>query len=173
MESGQASREASGHKAITRKAYDYLLGLNDGYHLVDSDSKRAILKRISIGDLGPKAQRGTIALSAFDLVQIHHAETRDRVLGARVVDGLSAEAFRSIRLIEVKGTRGPRAQDLRGLFFSFQFPEQQAAQALGEHYAVVFVVVNFPPESSYHRSMAWSEMWSLAKSVHIQFSIRF
>jgi hypothetical protein len=173
MEMVSPARDGGGHKGVSGEAYSYLEGLHDGYLRLDAPSRQAILKRIREGALGRSLRKAALSSSSFDLVQFSGGQRPPGELTVATIDALPAEQFSSIRLVEVKGTRGPRDQSLRGLFFSFQYAEQQAAQALGSHYVIVFVVINAPPIPSFHRAMSYSEMWGLARAIHVQFSIQF
>ena len=83
---------------------------------------------------------------------------------------MNGEDFSRLHLIELKASRLELGQDLKGQFWSFQYPEQLAAQAFGVYYEFVFVV---NPKNPVIRKFRWNELWALARSVHIQFSVSF
>lgn len=163
----------AGHKSVAREAYRFLANLSTGIFVIDGKAKRAIVQRIASGDMGTRFQRLPVAASAFDMVQLPGRRVSKGELTAKMIQEMPPERFRRMRLIEVKATRGPMEKSLRGLFFSFQYPEQLAAQTLGDHYRIIFVVINKKAVESFHRVISWSRMWSMARYIHVQFSIQF
>jgi len=166
-------RERAGHKSVSGQAYRCLSNLSTSFCAVDGAAKRVIVQRIASGDMGTRFQRLPIGASAFDMVQLPGRSASGDELTAASMREMPREVFGRIRLIEVKATRGPLKRNLRGLFFSFQYPEQLAAQTLGDHYRIIFVVVNTGRTRSFHREMSWSKMWAMARYTHMQFSVQF
>lgn len=167
-------RIGTGHKAVSRIAYRYLTKLSAGYFRVDSGAKRAILDRIASGDLPGVNPRASFPTSAFDMVQVTGLRRFNAdSLSPHQVKTLSRAELRRLRFVEVKGTTRARDKSLKDVFFSLQYAEQLAAQALGRRYRIVFVAVRHRPHRSFHVALKWQQVWSRARSIHVQFSIRF
>jgi hypothetical protein len=177
---GQGRRKAKrlapsyvGHKSVAGEAYQFLSHSSASFSAVDGATKRVIVQRLASGDFGARFRRFPVTPSAFDMVQIPGRRASEGGLTAREARDMPRERFQRIRLIEVKAARGPLDKSLRGLFFSFQYPEQLAAQTLGDRYRIIFVVINQRAADSFYREMSWSKMWSMARYIHLQFSVQF
>jgi len=146
---------ADTHKQTPAKARRYLVGLRKGFHEITPQVKRQIAKEYFI-------QPG-----AFDMIRLPKQISLDPIRK------LNKDDLEKLTLIEMKSSDLDLDHTLKGYFFSYTYSEQLAAQALGERYQIVFVVLPRGGGKKFYKEMSYGELWSKAMSIHMSWQIRF
>jgi hypothetical protein len=164
------TNEASEGRA--EPAYRYLTRLNRGYSRLNPAAKRLLLDRFRRGDAGAGLRNAPLRAGSFDLVRLPARWGFGERITKRQVGNLTTRQLTQVKLVELKSTRRRLNRDLKGHFFSLQYPEQLAAQALGDRYEIVFVVMA-PGRRAFHVIRGWNLIWAKARKSFISFSIQF
>ena len=143
------------HKKTPAKARRYLVNLRKGFHEITSKVKKQILNEYHIPP-------GT-----FDMIKLL------KQISTRPLNRLDEKYLKKLTLVEVKSSDRDIDSTLSGLFFSYTYSEQLAAQALGKRYKIVFVVLPRGGGRRFHKEMSFGELWAKAKSIHMSWQIRF
>jgi len=131
-----------------------------------------LVEKIRSGEAGKTLKNAPLHPGAFDLVKLPVRWKIGESITRFQIQKLSARQLSQVRLVEVKSTNRRLGKTLKGHFFSLQYPEQLAAQALGTKYEIVFVVMA-PGQAIFKVVRNWNDIWAKARKVHLSFSIQF
>jgi hypothetical protein len=143
------------HKKTPTKARKYLVTLRRGFHEITPQVKKQISNEYHIPP-------GT-----FDMIKL------PRQISTRPLSELDEECLKKSIFIEVKSSNRNIDPTLRDYFFSYTYSEQLAAQALGDKYKIVFVVLPRGGGKKFYKEMSFGELWAKARSIHMAWQIKF
>lgn len=147
------------NKLTAVKARKYLIDLNKGYHEVSSYAKRQIKNYIQ--------SRHPIPVGSFDMIKLKKQKQKTPIRR------LSDKELNELTLIEIKSSDRNLNENLDGYFFGYSYSEQLVAQALGNRYQFAFVVLPRSGGRKFHKVMTYRQIWKKAKTIHMQWSIKF
>jgi hypothetical protein len=131
------------------------------FQAVDLETKRRIVELIGVSD--------SFGIQTFDAVMTEEPR-------AALNAGNVADAFSSLRLVEMKTTKKPiRNAALNGFFFGATEREYKMASELGDKYVFAFVVLNDKNDygAPFAVLLTLAEVEARTRSRRIQFQVNF